>query len=226
MTVEECIVAFVDIVAFRRLIRKAQCDTSVYELVHRALSDVMQVDPKVSRIGSVIGSDPSTVTAFSDCTVISRPADYIGPMRVMFDACRLATRLLKNGVFCRGGIAKGPLHHGEGVVFGWGMIKAYELESKCAIYPRIVIEDEIAEDVAKQCGGVEYAPAPIERGEDGLWHINVFRRFAEDATEKEHRVAAAAIDDHLTDSEQYDHRAKWQWAGIQLDKALEESRNT
>ena len=43
----------------------------------------------------------------------------------------------------RGGIAFGKLYVGENLVFGEALIKAYSIESKEAIYPRIVVSNDI-----------------------------------------------------------------------------------
>jgi len=51
--------------------------------------------------------------------------------------------LIKQGVIVRGGMSLGQLAISEGNVFGPAMVAAYNLESKFAVYPRIVIDPKI-----------------------------------------------------------------------------------
>lgn len=71
----------------------------------------------------------------------------------------------KSNVFFRGAITAGPLFYDEALhfVFGTGLVRAYELESSVAIYPRIVIDTCLK-------------PSPILVGwaldEDGIWYVD------------------------------------------------------
>lgn len=59
----------------------------------------------------------------------------------------LILHLLENkGLFLRGGISKGYSYVNEQYAVGTGVIEAYELESKTAIYPRIVVAENIVKD--------------------------------------------------------------------------------
>lgn len=55
----------------------------------------------------------------------------------------LAAAALKIGFLIRGGVTIGNLYHSQGVVFGPAMVEAYELESRTAVYPRIVASHTI-----------------------------------------------------------------------------------
>ena len=48
-----------------------------------------------------------------------------------------------NRVIVRGGIARGGLIHDKEMVVGPAMVDAYLLESKKAVYPRIIISEEL-----------------------------------------------------------------------------------
>ena len=71
----------------------------------------------------------------------------------------------KEDIFFRGAITKGPLYYDENLhfVFGSGLIRAYELESNTAIYPRIIIDNRLS-------------PSPILVGwaqdSDDNWYID------------------------------------------------------
>src|SRR5947207_13388238 len=54
---------------------------------------------------------------------------------------RLQLGLLATGIFTRGGIAKGRLHHTDKVVFGPAMLEAYRLESSISRFPRVLVDE-------------------------------------------------------------------------------------
>ena len=53
------------------------------------------------------------------------------------------------GYLFRGGITVGDIVHDDECVFGPGLVRAYELESKVAQYPRFVLDRGVAEQLGK-----------------------------------------------------------------------------
>jgi hypothetical protein len=132
------------------------------------------------------------VTVFSDNIVVSYPSlddetptppDVppglrLGPLWVKFmcqDAIRIvsgvAEMALRIGVLIRGGYSFGQLYHENGVVFGEAMVDAYQLESKHAVYPRILVSDRILEQLN---GFSDGDPDFLRQDTDGRWHLNYF----------------------------------------------------
>ena len=115
-----------------------------------------------------------TITVFSDNIVISYPIDdETNPMKninrrlmgnLLGHIMRLASYSLSKGFLIRGGIAKGMLYHMENVVFGDALIEAYELESKKANMPRVLISDGV-----KDFFGIH---DPIVQDKDGKYMLN------------------------------------------------------
>lgn len=84
-------------------------------------------------------------THFSDTVVIStsdKSAD--GAVWLCERALELAVYLTQNKMPFRGAIVQGELYHSHSNVFGPAVIDAHNLETKCANYPRIIIEPELA----------------------------------------------------------------------------------
>lgn len=48
--------------------------------------------------------------------------------------------LTSGGILIRGAISKGTMHIDDNIILGDALIRAYSLESSCAIYPRIIID--------------------------------------------------------------------------------------
>ncbi|EPB8161952.1 TPA: hypothetical protein I9092_001885 [Clostridium perfringens] len=69
--------------------------------------------------------------------------------QALYNTEQLIQKLLKGNFICRGGVAYGDVYYEDGrsLLFGGAINRAYQLESKDAIYPRIVIDDFVAEKV-------------------------------------------------------------------------------
>jgi len=91
------------------------------------------------------GDDPfdTRITHFSDSLVISLPEADSRPERLEFFLLGLISATAHSGLFVRGGITIGEIYHKEGMVFGPALNRAYELESKHAKYPRILLDENI-----------------------------------------------------------------------------------
>jgi hypothetical protein len=115
-----------------------------------------------------------TITTFSDHIVASYPMSRInfgldeqttvGMVLgdVILRVARIAAAALRYGFLIRGGISRGKLYHSSGVVFGPAMIEAYELESRTAIYPRIVLSPSLARSLGQN----------VHREHDGIASID------------------------------------------------------
>lgn len=151
---EERIVAFVDILGFSELVSNSSSDSEEYEKIKHALDTINRV--KKESYGT-----SAKVTTFSDSIVISYPINEKDPLfYILIDLVHLQLELLQQGVLVRGGIAKGKIRHIQEMVFGPAMVAAYELESKYAVYPRIIVEKELVdwekENYKKQIYGAQY----------------------------------------------------------------------
>lgn len=134
---EERVVAFIDILGFSSLIKNKK----------EGIDKIIEVVENMQRIAKEVGAEDEPkydfyydrqVSVFSDSIVISYknvgPAEYYLVRELMV----LQTILLYNDILVRGGVTIGGLYHKGSVVIGPALINAYEIESKVAIYPRIV----------------------------------------------------------------------------------------
>jgi hypothetical protein len=86
------------------------------------------------------------VTQFSDSIVISFPAtSESGVFYALLDIMWVQASLVFHGILCRGGIARGKLIHTPKLLFGPALVEAYALESKAALYPRVILDKSIIE---------------------------------------------------------------------------------
>jgi hypothetical protein len=119
-------------------------------------------------------------TSFSDSIVISYPVLEWGAGRALCrDLVWLARALLMQGILIRGAVTIGSLYHSDGIVFGDALIEAHILETRVAIYPRIVLQDAVLEsnawlkDAPAFCSGIPAEePESSQRDADGVWFLN------------------------------------------------------
>ena len=137
---EECIIAFVDIMGFKKLVDDSVGDPYQYERI----KDALRIFRNLKKEKEDTRYDKNIkVTTFSDSLVISYPANYIGGLfYIIMDLIYLQFNFAQLGIIIRGGITIGKLRHVREEIFGPAMNKAYLLESQKAVYPRIVIEEE------------------------------------------------------------------------------------
>lgn len=139
-----CAVLFLDLLGVRAMTQGPEKDVQD-RLV--ALDDALG-----ETVRQYVGPDTRfPATFFSDTLVVAAPAEE--PARAVdlltLDAARLQLALTARGLFVRGGLALGHFSVGDGLIFGPALVEAYELESRHAIHPRIVLSKE-AEAVASR----------------------------------------------------------------------------
>lgn len=160
---ENRVVLFLDILGFRNHIFNSIHDKNTF-------NNICQVIEKINTYQDKFGKIPfREVTTFSDSIVISYPIDNMFLKRILHEIRDLVLILLEYDFVCRGGIGFGELYHKGSVVFGPAMAKAYELESKHAIFPRVIICNE---DVVKY--SLNHLECDIQEDEDGYYYFNIF----------------------------------------------------
>lgn len=221
----ERIVAFIDILGFESLVRDLEKDERLHQRLQYALQDIKRV--KISSLNENTAQKDLEVSVFSDCVAISAERDnYHG---VIWTAIHLQSSLLVLGILTRGGISKGGLVHEDDILYGEGMIKAYKLESKAAIYPRILIDREIIELTNEY-----YRSVFFQQDMDGLWHLNLFsiglvpggaNELAADGWDP-HEVGLKElkryVDKSVSTLTEPDQIAKWNWIERKRVEAAEQ----
>lgn len=209
---EDRLVAFIDILGFANLVTKMSKDQELHKRVHKTLT-FLQSHRESWKTDKIETSDLE-ISVFSDSIAISSEIDagYL----LFWNCAWLQSQLLLSGILTRGGISVGPTFHKSDVLYGEGMLKAYQIECKAAVYPRLVVDPEILprlEDLIKM--------SFLNQDTDGLWFINFFRLYADgDLEEEEYEYENCAakfekIGNHISlgtkNATQADHLAKWKW---------------
>lgn len=131
------IVCFIDILRFGDMIEHEYLNDP--EKIYAILSEIKTsiLDWGKAPIASKIELQ---ITQFSDCIVFSFIPTRHYFMTFHFFKELSIKMIMKHRVIFRGGITYGQIFHDSEMIFGPAMNRAYRLESKEAIYPRIIID--------------------------------------------------------------------------------------
>ena len=200
---DQRLVVFVDLLGFRDTVARTEKDRNLFDSIRTILQDFQAEAEKLRPKWDRPSFFDVRLTAFSDSVVISYPATgypsgttgpNIASLGTLFsDICFLQQSLLVQGILTRGGIAVGNLYHQDNVVFGSALIDAYQLESKKAKFPRVVLDPRILQsDLAEvEIGDLYFTRRVfteedraifvdghfISEDEDGFFFVNYLRFF-------------------------------------------------
>lgn len=85
------------------------------------------------------------LSSFSDNVVVSFPLRLEELSWRLRNIAMIQVGVAIIGFSLRGAVTIGHIHHDEHIVFGPGLVRAYELESSVAFYPRIMLDDDAPE---------------------------------------------------------------------------------
>jgi hypothetical protein len=133
---ERRVVIFYDVLGWRNHILAAGDDVAKIGKLRRLILQHARNLP-------LRGNLDIKVSTFSDNIVVSQSFDLIKtPMLIQLMAIIQAGAAV-SGFLIRGGITIGDIIHDEECVFGPGLNRAYELESKIARFPRFVLDQQV-----------------------------------------------------------------------------------
>lgn len=174
MQYEERLVAFLDILGFKKIIKKTETETKEFE---NLISLLRRIKDGVERLNKE-DENPTDIrmSIFSDSIIIS--AALTNNVDIFAEQLlRTNIWLLEQGYFVRGGIDYGKVYHKEDTVFGPAFIRAYELET-IADYPRIVLSEKAKEKLSHEKNentiAVKLSSFYFKKDCDGLYYIDYF----------------------------------------------------
>lgn len=192
--VRRSVVVFFDILGFNEQIREAHVAGRSNELLAELASLVSTwyeviVDKYSEQWG---GSRTWEVKTFTDNIVVGRP--LIDPEEgelelgtAMSDIAMMQLGFAMKGFFARGGIAINDLYMDEHLVFGQGLLEAYQAENE-AVVPRVLLAQSAVAYLQRHItyyASTERAPqnAAVLRDEDGRLFLNYLAEVWQDRTE-------------------------------------------
>ncbi|CDN06618.1 MULTISPECIES: hypothetical protein [Klebsiella] len=184
MDVSSHYVAFIDILGFKNIVEEEKLNQfdkgllkNLYEC-HISCEDIFK-DFNIDLV------------QFSDSIVISKAFSKDSFEEFAKAVSLYQILLLKNGFLCRGGIALNKHYSKSGFIFSPALIEAYKVESEKAIYPRIVISEDLIDFLYPS----KVMPNILCKEYDGLYFINYITNELDEET---HQVLLSLIDNCIT----------------------------
>jgi len=192
MSYGKYIVAFIDILGFKNLVKQSEYNEADFLNVHRILNRFVMLQKKETweKARALIEVEEDAqkkelddfyidsmvhCTCFSDSVIIAVDAhDKVNERCSALIAllAQISTELLRENVLLRGAVAYGNLFvdNNSNTYFGTALNKAYELESTVAKYPRIILSSDLIKQLSypliAKCDRMPYHQY-IERFSDG-----------------------------------------------------------
>lgn len=160
------LIAFMDILGFGSLIATSANPKYEEETIARVTAVLRE---SIGLLEKATVSDVA-FTQFSDSFAISVRADRPSEATLSaftFSVLEIVRCFLKAKLFLRGGITRGKLLHNDDLLFGPAMNRAYELESKVARVPRIVLDPSTYSLVVRTI-----LPYALRLDDDDLYYVD------------------------------------------------------
>lgn len=145
---KDCYIAFLDILGFKNLLNSS--DPAICEKVASCFDKIQEqwlvsVDgtgkPFIDRtcIKQIVMSD--SICYYVDASIPNALAGLIA--ECIYFQVRMARQTLPNPILIRGAITHGKLYAEGNIVFGNGLVEAYQLEENDAVFPRIILTRDL-----------------------------------------------------------------------------------
>jgi len=164
---EKRIIAFIDILGFRELIKDSEKNPATLEKIYEVINYFknwekpeswnlktieIEEDAQKKGLANFDLSNKSTCTCFSDSIIVSikiSDGDINAILSTLIaNISYIGSYIIQKGILFRGAITIGNIiHQDNGIILGQGFIDAYNLESKLATFPRIVVSDKLIKEL-------------------------------------------------------------------------------
>lgn len=134
-------VFFIDVLGFSQKVKDSSKPSEIIDIVDCLKNDFIQANEEFKL--------QLEITQVSDCIIISfeKSFNFILHYILYIIAYVQANALVKYGLLFRGGGTYGKIIHNQHYLFGEAYNRAYNLESKYALYPRVIIDKQIIEEL-------------------------------------------------------------------------------
>ena len=161
MKYQQSLVVFMDILGFKEYVLK-ECE----EL--DGIYSIFEFAKKIQYLYDTSELHGVKIGFFSDSFVLTTTDISKSGFMSLMIACHMINICLFKGIhLCsRGAVTIGRVYHHEGIVFGPGVVKAYEMERDKAKFVRMLVDEEVVQVVNN------FVLTP--KTEDGYYELNWF----------------------------------------------------
>ena len=142
-----CIIAYIDVLGTKNKLKENSDNyLDIIQTIARCIKGVVD---KVNSDKTV--SKELKYKIFSDNIVFALEYDnsnFLEHTQLMIQLISMFQyKMTEQNLFIRGSICTGDLNINNMFIVGKGLVKAYELESRNAVYPRVILDKELAEKI-------------------------------------------------------------------------------
>jgi hypothetical protein len=176
------LVSFFDILGFREIVRdeppkKIASDVSLFQGTGKISAEIARgfEGRSFQFSDSIVRMMPLDSEA-----IVAHPGGLL--FQEVYTIALACVEMAYRGVAVRGALTVGDAYFSESMMFGPAMVRAYELESKIAVYPRVIVDPEVIEtfkrepllkkDTRSVSDEAKFLQNFLRRDEDGLWFID------------------------------------------------------
>lgn len=183
---KNCFVAFIDVLGVRNLLKKLKQNSKKINNITDALKINSYFIDSDTKQTSEHGKLKIKGFYFSDSFAFVMEKEPKNLPHLFLIIRYLQDKFWEQGFCFRGGITIGEMYFPESddnVLIGEGLMKAYELESKIAIYPRIVVDKELYKFIeTKKIKGYPFTSKGynlsdgIKKDKDGVYFLDLLSK--------------------------------------------------
>lgn len=191
---EKCIVAFLDILGFKQIIDHAEfenilgifqaiiTDSEAGKALHHAVDETDEgLDEKTRSYNKALrryndSLNVAQIHVMSDSIVVSTPDSHPESLAVVVDICDVIQQKLFNmntPILLRGAVAIGDFFSNGNILFGKGLVDAYLAQERYAVYPRVILPNELT--IGRRVSIGRHRDLP--KDDDGYYRIDSIERY-------------------------------------------------
>ena len=135
-------ISYFDILGYEHLLKKFGGALGLAKIMDKHINGALTSIKTYSLFVEGFDEKNLEIRVFSDNFLIRSKANKNGRLMLLSLVFALQTTMLSDHIFIRGSICKGELLFWDKFVCGQGLIDAYKIESKLAIFPRIIVDKD------------------------------------------------------------------------------------
>ena len=170
ITLDYSIVAFVDVLGFSSMV-KSDCESKNGKYYY--FETLKSLNERTRKITDC------NITQFSDSIIFSLSLNKENYQKLITILAEYQLQLLYNSILCRGAIAYGKHYKENDFMFSQALIEAYQLELNDAIYPRIVVSQNLFDYFKPDVKSLEH----VLKENDGFWFVDYLGIADKDTTQ-------------------------------------------
>ncbi len=145
---ENRVVAFLDILGWGNAIKNSLEGDEKTQNLGVLLNSLRNFSQSIENTSKMTGDDRKSpgdpqITHFSDCIVLSVSAERFAEDMLLPHLSFILMSMISSGFLVRGAVTSGLLYHDGSLIYGPALIRAYKLEDKISVNPRIILDKNL-----------------------------------------------------------------------------------